>query len=460
MKRTLLAIVFTLTTLLANCSPLAQDVYPGDAWQWAASPEELGWSSAKLDMARAYSERIGSAAVMIVADGVVIDAWGDLTRNYMCHSVRKSLLSALYGIYEAESKIDLSKTLDELGIDDHTPLTEAEKQATVADLLKARSGVYIPAAGETPEMAASRPERGSHPPGTFWCYNNWDFNALGTVFDQETGEEDIYQAFKTRIADPIGMQDYRLEALRYDYDRISRHPYYGFVMSARDLARFGLLFARGGRWQDEQIIPASWVAESTTSYSDAGDHGGYGYMWWVDVDGTHIPNVVLPEGSFSAQGRGGHFLLVIPEWDLVIVHRSNTFAPTGQVDGTSFGYLVRMILQAGPEELDLGIPYQAERFALDEAEIRRHACTYRLAEAASIPLPPELSFEWHDGQLVLVAPGSLFVTLTPVAPARFRLAIRGAHYVEFQMQENNVEAAIVEIDGAAVAEYRPSTLSQ
>ena len=435
MKRIFLAILLALPLLVTGCSRPAGEVYPGETWQWDRPPEKLGWSSAKLAAAQAYSEKIGSAAVMIISGGVVVDAWGDTARNYMCHSMRKSLLSALYGIYVAEKKIDLSKTLGELGIDDHTPLTEAEKQATVADLLKARSGVYIPAAGETPEMAASRPERGSHPPDTFWYYNNWDFNALGTIFDQETGQKDIYQAFKTRIADPIGMQDYSLEALRYDYEPVSWHPYYGFVMSTRDLARFGLLFARRGRWQNEQIIPASWVEQSTTSYSDTGDPGGYGYMWWVDVDGTHVPNVVLPDGSFSAQGYRGHFLLVVPQWDLVIVHRFDTFVPAGQVDGTSFGYLVRLILQAGPEELDPGLPHQAERLALDEAEMRRYAGTYRLAEAASGPAPPELSVEWRDEQLVLVAPGSLFVILTPVAPARFRLAIRGVYYVEFQKRE-------------------------
>ncbi|MGD8966909.1 MAG: serine hydrolase, partial [Anaerolineae bacterium] len=272
MKQNQLLTVLTLTLLLACCArPAASPVgkpettpydgtpramYPGGAWQEAATPEQLGWSSDKLAKAREYSERIGSAAVMIVDDGLVVDAWGDITRTYQCHSMRKSLLSALYGIYVAEGKIDLSKTLDELGIDDHAPLTEAEKQATVADLLRARSGVYIPAAGEAPSMKAMRPARGSHAPGTFWYYNNWDFNALGTIFDQETGEENIYQAFKTRIADPIGMQDYPIESLRYGYEPYSMHPYYGFRMSTRDLARFALLFLREGRWRDQQIVPA------------------------------------------------------------------------------------------------------------------------------------------------------------------------------------------------------------
>src|SRR5512136_1556608 len=174
-------LILALAAVLAGCTwPASRAaVYPGVEWDRASSPESLGWSSDKLAAARAYSERIGSAAVMVVDDGVVVAAWGDMTHKYFCHSMRKSLMSALYGIYVAEGKIDLSATLKDLGIDDLTPLTELEKTATVRDLLSARSGVYIEAAGEAASMKAMRPARGSHAPDTFWYYNNWDFNALG-----------------------------------------------------------------------------------------------------------------------------------------------------------------------------------------------------------------------------------------------------------------------------------------
>lgn len=70
----------------------------------------------------------------------------------------------------------------ELGIDDNEPrLTDEEKRATVHDLLKARSGVYHPALYETARMKEKRPPRHSHASGTFWYYNNWDFNVLGTI---------------------------------------------------------------------------------------------------------------------------------------------------------------------------------------------------------------------------------------------------------------------------------------
>ena len=330
-------------------------IFPGAEWTWAESPETLGWSSEKLAAARAYADRIDTAAVMIIDDGLVVDAWGDIERRYHCHSMRKSLMSALYGIFVEDGMIDVTKTLEELGIDDKTPLTNAEKQATVADLLKARSGVYIPAAGEAQSMRDARPERGSHAPGTFWYYNNWDFNALGTIFDQETGERNVYAAFQSRIAEPIGMQDYRPEWLRYSYVDYSEHPYYGFDMSTRDLARFGLLFLREGRWRDEQVVPRAWVEESTAWHSEIGPESGYGYMWWAGSGAGLFPGVEVAEPCYYASGYGGHLVVVMPYLDLVIVHRVDTFRPGNEVPNEQFGVLLWHILDAAGET-DIGDP--------------------------------------------------------------------------------------------------------
>ncbi|MDJ0723340.1 MAG: serine hydrolase [Desulfobacterales bacterium] len=86
-------------------------------------------------------------------------------------------------------------------------LIPAEKKATVADLLTSRSGVYHPALGEIAAMRQAGPPRASHSPGTFWYYNNWDFNALGTIFEQETGMR-IFEEFEKQIAKPLQMQDF------------------------------------------------------------------------------------------------------------------------------------------------------------------------------------------------------------------------------------------------------------
>ena len=358
MKRKLL--FFILTLALVGCSQnngTNKDIYPGVNWQKAVEPENLGWSSAKLAEARNFSKKINSAAVMIVENGVVVDAWGDITRKFYCHSIRKSLLSALIGIHVKEGNIDLSKTMGELDIDDCEPsLTVIEKQATVYDLIRARSGIYHPALGEGYFMGPMRPERQAHAPGTFWYYNNWDFNALGTIFEQETGTK-IFEEFDTRIAKPLEMEDFHISDCEYktskDYGSdylISKHPYYQFRMSTRDLARFGLLYLRNGRWRGQQIIPAEWVRESTSSHSQIWPDGGYGYLWWTGSKEGLIANVNVREHSYLASGAGVNKLIVLPYRNLVIVHRVDTSRELPRQLPNQIGRLIWLILDAAGEK--------------------------------------------------------------------------------------------------------------
>ncbi len=344
MRRTLIHIwIFSLILVVGLT---AQDRFPGTSWEVVSSPGNLGYSAQKLSEAEAYTLTIDTAAVIIVVDGLILDQWGDTARKFNVHSIRKSFLSALYGIHVASGKIDLSKTMKDLGVDDNEPsLSELESTATVHSLLKARSGVYHPALYETAGMAARRPKRHSHAPGEFWYYNNWDFNTLGTIFRNLT-KTDIFHEFKRSIAVPIGMVDYEVEDGSYVTGDDSVHPAYPFRMTARDMARFGLLFLRKGVWGERQIIPESWVRDSATSYSNAGASGGYGYLWWVAVDGVHFPNVELENGVYSARGAGGHRILVIPSHDMVIVHRVNTDIEGNTVSSDEFGILIKMILDA------------------------------------------------------------------------------------------------------------------
>ena len=234
----------------------------------------------------------------------------------------------------------------ELGIDDNPPsLTPQEKQARVRHLLQARSGVYHVALAESADMAAARPARGSHPPGTFWYYNNWDFNVLGAIFERATGRG-FFEEVKRRLAEPIQMEDFRLEDGYYVRGPASIHPAYSMRMTARDLARFGLLCLRQGQWRGQQIIPREWLRESTTSYSNTNELGGYGYMWWIALDGRHFPGVTVDDGTYSAVGMYGHFLVIIPSRDLVVVHRVNSDLPGRNVSADQFGRLLRMILEA------------------------------------------------------------------------------------------------------------------
>lgn len=105
---------------------------------------------------------------MAVWRGRVIVACGDVNREFSAHSVRKSLVSGLYGTAVERGEIDLDATLGELGIDDTTALRLTERGATVRDVISARSGVYLQAAYAPSSQERERPERGSHAPGTHW----------------------------------------------------------------------------------------------------------------------------------------------------------------------------------------------------------------------------------------------------------------------------------------------------
>ena len=325
------------------------NAWPQPHWESMPSPAKGGWIDAKLSEARRQSEAIGSAAVMIIEGGLVVAQWGDVEHRYKCHSIRKSLLSALIGLHVESGAIDLGKTLGELGIDDKEGLTAREKAAHVIDLLMARSGIYHPTGHETEYMKNLKPARGSQGTGTWWVYNNWDFNALGTIFEHLTGR-DIFAEFRDRIAAPLGMQDFRYDDTRKDGEHVSFentvHRAYPFRMSARDLARFGLLYLRGGRWGEAQVIPEKWVRMSVRPYSHAGDRGAYGYMWWVAREDIHFPQMSVPPGTYSARGAGGHYVVVIPALDLLVVHRVDTEVPGRRVEGLAFGALLETILAA------------------------------------------------------------------------------------------------------------------
>ena len=329
----------------------AGTVFPGAVWENAARPEDAGFSSEKLAQAHEYADEIKSAAVVIVSGGRIVYEWGEVERKFKTHSIRKSFLSALYGRYVREGVIDLDKTMAELGIDDVPPLSEEEKQATVRDCLKARSGVYHTALYESAGMKRLKPARHSVKAGTHWYYNNWDFNVSGAIFEKQTGRK-IYEAIEEEIARPIGMEHYTAADGEYVTGEESIYPAYPFRITARDLARFGWLMLNKGNWDGAQVIDADWVEESTRYHSDAAlySKSGYGYMWWVARDFNKfslLPGVALPEGTFMAHGSGGHSVLIMPAYDLVIVHRVDTDVRGGKrVSKEEEGRLVGLILSA------------------------------------------------------------------------------------------------------------------
>ena len=264
---------------------------------------------------------------MAVFRGYVILACGEVDRPFEAHSVRKSLVSGMYGTAVAQGAVNLDATLADFGIDESTPLTPTEQAATIRQVISARSGVYVPAAyGASQERG--RPKRGSHPPGTHWFYNNWDFNIAGVVYERAT-REDLYESFERRLARPLGMEDWdpAEDGFRVYEPTKSRHPAHTFRISTRDLARFGQLYLQKGSWDGRQLLSTEWVAESTRPHTDDGDGTGYGYMWWTYQAGSPFTAryPMLGQHTFyRGLGTGEQGLWVIPGADLVVVHRADT----------------------------------------------------------------------------------------------------------------------------------------
>lgn len=287
---------------------------------WSRSPD----AAALPDILK----RGQTSSMRVLRRGQIVFDYGDPGEVSYLASARKSLVAMLYGPAVARGAIRLDRTLAQIGIDDLGGLLPVERGATVRDLLMARSGVYHPAANGG-DASALAPPRGSVRPGERFLYNNWDFNALGAIYEAETGRN-LYRAFGEDIAAPIGLQDWRadLQQMRNDTGK-SKYPAHHFGLSTRDMARLGQLMLDGGRWRGRQVIAEGWVRRSTALHTSAARVArespfmpqlGYGYLWWVFDPATGIDRDL--RGAYTASGAYGQFITVVPRLGLVIAHKT------------------------------------------------------------------------------------------------------------------------------------------
>jgi CubicO group peptidase (beta-lactamase class C family) len=325
MRRATLLLLFFFAANCASTRPAA--VYPIPDWQRVERPESVGWHSDGLEKVRARLATLPTTGFLAVAGGRVLLEYGDVKAISYLASVRKSVLSMLLGNYVANGTVRLDKTLAEVGIDDIGGLSAVEKQATIRDLLTARSGIYH-AASNSGDDLASAPPRGSQPRGTYYLYNNWDFNAFGTAFERETGRN-IYDALETDLARPIGMQDFDRAGQQKRGDAAkSEHLAYHMHLSTRDMARIGLLMLREGNWAGQQLVPRDWVRLTTRAFTPVAEMNperrrrgpfGYGYLWWV-WDGPFAQGPY--RGAYTGLGAVGQHIAVLPALDLVVAHKT------------------------------------------------------------------------------------------------------------------------------------------
>ena len=347
----------------ARQAPTLAPMFPGKAWEKIQKAEMAGFSSARLAALRPWLESLDTTAMMVAVGGRSLLEYGDLTHLSYLASVRKSVLAILYGKYVENGTIQLDKTLREIGLTDVGGLLPQEQEATIQNLITARSGVYHPASNAG-DSTASAPPRGSQRPGAYFLYNNWDFNAAGAAFEKLTGR-DIYDAVASDLAAPIGMEDFDRTRQRKSGDATrSEHMAYHMYFSTRDMARIGLLAARRGQWNGKQVASSAWVSRITSLFTPFhemnpppsrslgnGNRWGYGYMWWV----WDAPNSPGPfEGAFTGIGAGGQYITILPKLDMVIAHKTDTSQVSAHGDGkrrrsvtgTEYDSILRMLIAA------------------------------------------------------------------------------------------------------------------
>ena len=289
---------------------MASDRFPSTTWE-RVEPEDAGWSGQKLEKAQIWSRQIGSIAVAVAHRGAVVAEWGDTTAKTKLASVRKSLLSALIGNAVERKEIDLSQTIESLGIDDNEPsLTRGGKdpQRCATSCRPGRASITRPSMRRKPRQPRARRATATSPAPSGTTTIGISTRSARSM-SAPCGRRSSTPS-SARLPGQSACRTISRATVEYVTGAASVYPAYPIKMSARDLARFALLYLHKGRWQDRQIIPVAWVEESTRPYSHAEWGPGYGYLWWTGPIGNVLaPSVNLPDGTFFAAGTGGQYAL-------------------------------------------------------------------------------------------------------------------------------------------------------
>ena len=266
-----------------------------------------------------YFKKSVTDGILILHKGELVyeryaDGW-DANKAHEMFSVTKSVLSALVGIAIGEGKI---KGVDQKVIEFYPDAViasgqESKNDMTIEHLLTMTSGLPGDndgrdwewwAGSDTGKSAFESPQMAV--PGERFAYSSGpSCQTLAGLVSRAVGRP-LHEYAKDKLFGPLGMDS--VEWAVADDGKLNFGGF-GISMSPRDMARFGYLYLNYGRWEDQQIIPAKWVAVSPPKSKAM---KAYGYLFW------NFP--LLPFGdSYEANGAYGQYIEIIPKWDMVIV---------------------------------------------------------------------------------------------------------------------------------------------
>jgi len=264
----------------------------------------------------------------------------DMNDRHTLASVTKSIASALVGIAIDKGFIEsVNQSVSDF-YPQHLDIFESSAQKrnlTIQDLLTMRSGITW----DDESTSYSLPTNDMYQiwrdpdpirfilekdiyatPGTVFDYENCNTNLLGDIVHQASSKM-LDQFAQEYLFSKLGITDYKWQYLRNNVVFCSGE----IRMLPRDMAKFGQLFLNRGEWNGEQIISQEWVDRSTATYTNlsqefdsSGYEDGYGYQWWT-WDKIHGKNF----SAFMAQGWGGQWIIVYPEYDIVIVSTGGNY---------------------------------------------------------------------------------------------------------------------------------------
>lgn len=238
--------------------------------------------------------------------------------RFLSWSMAKSFINAMVGILVKEGKLDLSQPV---GLDEWK--NDERSKITLNNIMQMQSGLkwnedygnrsdvtlMLHCESDMGHFALERPV--AFPAGSHWYYSSGATNIVSYLIRRQLKSDSLYYVFaNNQLFNKIGMPDAVLE-VDASGTRVGSSYLYA---TARDYARFALLYMNDGIFNGERILPEGWVKYSTTPASDS--KGAYGSFFWLNR-GHEYP--AAPEDMFMCVGHDGQCILMIPSKELVVV---------------------------------------------------------------------------------------------------------------------------------------------